>query len=351
MVNITEDQLSQLIQAVCARVDARPPPPPAAATTTSATTAVTVWGPTSWTDLAMLDLSKPDTIDAWFVAFEQKVRAARVVETRWAEKFNECPRVPQGVKSRIPTDSADEYKKLRLAMLKEYGPLNPVGYFRAQLYAVKGATRDVVRRRLEELLTLYNRAAADHNGPEFTKMDLIYPFIQAFPPAITADLQRDLGFALGQVDPLEQLFHRAPVGPVGSLQVEKQAEEASTLLAVARPSGSGKKRQRVEVESSGPTTSELAAAITEMSRSIGKLARRCSGCGGQCEEKEQCPAFGKACHNCGGRDHFASACRSRNQRAGGFQRSQQRQRGFQRNSNFVERNQNTHCDGTSVTDL
>ena len=37
---------------------------------------------------------------------------------------------------------------------------------------------------------------------------------------------------------------------------------------------------------------------------------KCSRCG-RCHQPRQCPAYGKTCKGCGGRNHFASECRSR----------------------------------------
>ena len=60
----------------------------------------------------------------------------------------------------------------------------------------------------------------------------------------------------------------------------------------------------------------------------------CGRCGATHPHK-QCPAHGKTCHTCGGRDHFASVCRAPKRGHGqgqGYRGSQRRGRGGQRGS-------------------
>ena len=92
-----------------------------------------VSGPVGWSDLPVLDTSDPAGIDQWFVLFEVKLKAARIEPEKWAERFEECPRVPQEVKSRLPADAITDYALTRKWVLKEYGPLDPVGYFRDKI--------------------------------------------------------------------------------------------------------------------------------------------------------------------------------------------------------------------------
>ena len=42
-----------------------------------------------------------------------------------------------------------------------------------------------------------------------------------------------------------------------------------------------------------------------------KKIRKCSKCGRD-HQKGQCPAFGKVCHICNKKNHFAAVCKSRN---------------------------------------
>ena len=253
----------------------------------------TISGPIGWADLPTLDPNDPAGIDRWFLAFETKLKAARLDQSRWAERFEECPRVPQHLKSRLPADALTDYVMTRRWVLREHGPLDPVGYFRAKIYGVKGDARDQVRKELEEYLVLYNRAAADCEGSPWSKRDLLYPFIHAFGEEVSQALARDLGFALGHDDPFEQLYIRAPDAPSGR-----------TLLHRIQEAEGGHRRKRLR---------------TPDERKRGA----CQGCGGSCRDRRTCPAQGKACHNCQSMHHFAAVCRkpSREDRFGGAERT------------------------------
>ena len=279
--------------------------------------AAVIAGPVAWSDLPTLDPSKPSEVDAWFMKFEAKLKAAKVEAHRWAEKLEECPRVPQSLKTRLPAEALTDYATARRWVLKEHGPLNPVGHFRAMIYRVRGDTRDKVREELENLLVLYNRAAGDFDGPVFSKHDLIHPFIDAFPSETSQGLTRDLAFAMAQGDPFEQLYYRAP----------EKGQPSETMLSVLEeaPEPEPKRPRMMERRSNYEDTqspprdstqekldrvlSQL-AAITE--RSDGGQERNrtpCSGCAGRCRSREDCPAQGRTCHNCGALNHFAAVCR------------------------------------------
>jgi hypothetical protein len=292
-INFSEEQFTQLLKTV------QLPPPPVNLVATHSSNIV-------WKDLPSLELAEPANIDKWFVAFEVKLKAARVIEGKWAEKFDECPKVPQEVKNRLPANVLLDYKLIRLHVLKEYGPLDPVGFFRARLYVVKGTTREFVRRQLEEILTLYNRVAADFSGPLFEKKDLLYPFISAFPPAVSANLKKDMGFALMNDDPFEQLFHRAPVAP------SSESEGSDAVLAIIEPE---KKRPREE-ESATENLANVLASILQMQRSNNVDDRPCTRCGNS-HERDNCPAINLTCFKCGGPGHFSNRCRKQ---AGNFAR-------------------------------
>ena len=233
----------------------------------------------SWSDLPVMETSDPCGIDGWFVSFEVKLKAVRVDPSRWAERFEECPRVPQEVKSRLPADALTDYTLARKWVLREYGPIDPVGTFRAKLYGVKGEGRDKVRKELRELLVLYNRAATDFGGPIFTQRDLIHPFVQAFPDEIRQSLMKDLAFAFTHDDPFEQIYHRAPeflpdrVTMLSRMQDNKERPQKRFRPTFDRPRGT------------------------------------CPGCGGSCPDRRSCPAQGRVCNNCQALHHFASVCR------------------------------------------
>jgi hypothetical protein len=236
-------------------------------------------GPVGWSDLPVLDTTDPAGIDQWFVLFEVKLKAGRVDPSRWAERFEECPRVPQEVKSRLPSDVLTDYAQMRKWVLKVYGPLDPVGYFRDQMYhGVKGDGRkETIRKDLQSLLVLYNRAATDFDGPIFSQRDLIYPFMRSFPEDVRQALMQDLRFALAHEDPLEHLFHRAPASLPDSTSLLNRVHDFRPNKRF-RPNGDRPRNQ-------------------------------CQGCGGSCTDRRNCAAQGKVCHNCQTLNHFASACR------------------------------------------
>ena len=263
-------------------------------------------GPVGWADLPMLNSSDPAGIDGWFLAFEAKMKAGRVEATRWAERFEECPRVPQDIKTRLTPAALTDYAVARQWVLKEHGPLDPVGYFRAKIYAVKGEARDQVRKELQDLLVLYNRAAADFKGPTFTKRDLIYPFINAFPTEFSQLLAKDLGFALSHEDPFDQLYHRAPEAVSSGLTLLNQVQES-----LEQPTKRAKK-----AESTEDKLDYMMAQLAAMKERLPGGGERhwkadesaCSGCGGSCPDREVCPARGRVCYNCQMVNHFASVC-------------------------------------------
>jgi hypothetical protein len=259
-------------------------------------------GPVGWSDLPVLETGEPAGIDQWLVMFEVKLKASRVDPSRWAERFEECPRVPQEVKSRLPQEALSDYAATRKWVLKEYGPLDPVGFFRSKLYEVKGEGRKKVRKELQDLLVLYNRAASDCNGPKFTQRDLIYPFIKAFPDDGCRVLTKDLGFALAQDDPFEQLFHRAPES------VPEASSSNLTLLSQVQELPSPK---RIRVPDS--TEEKLDYLMTQVAAlREGRFEQQravCAGCGGTCLERRSCPAQGRVCNNCQALHHFATVCR------------------------------------------
>ena len=82
--------------------------------TTAEVARAVVQGPMSWRDMPKLDLAKPGEVDHWFLGFEVKLRAARIPEDRWAEKFEECPGVPPTAKAALTSSGADKWRLRRL---------------------------------------------------------------------------------------------------------------------------------------------------------------------------------------------------------------------------------------------
>ena len=261
-----------------------------------------VAGPVAWSDLPSLDTTKPSGVDAWFLKFESRMKAAQVAVSLWAEKFEECPRVPQSIKTRLPGEALTDYAATRLWVLKEHGPLNPVGHFRAMIYKVRGETRDTVREELEHLLVLYNRAANDTNVPQWSKFDLIHPFIDAFPAETSRVLSRDLAFALAHEDPFEQLFHRAPQDALSSDSILNVAQE--DIQRVKRVRVTDPTQEKLDL-----LLSRLTAIDQQRPTMLEGGGKPCAGCGGNCRQRNLCPAQGRVCHKCGVANHFSSVCR------------------------------------------
>lgn len=264
----------------------------------------------------MLDTSKAEDIDAWFVAFETKMRAARIPEARFLEKLEECTKVPQEVKSAAASQDPPlaTYAMWRDYLLKTHGPLDPVGYFRAKFYGVRGTGREEIRKQLESFLTLHNRAAKDHGKAVCSKQDLIYPFMQAFPHDVSQRIQGQLAYAMATEDPFETLFRTAP-----SANVSAPAPSGPPpTVAAVEPVVNNKKRP------ADVSATMLLAAFKDLKKTVLQGAsqnpkpldrpnaqgrRPCRGCGGlSCTARESCPAWGKDCNKCGGRNHFASVC-------------------------------------------
>src|SRR5690625_4903332 len=119
-----------------------------------------------WGDLPPFP-GRCDRLDAWFQSLEAKLKAARVPEDRWAEKFMECPHVGDELKRRVTAGELPSYDKIRRQCLELYGPPLPIGYFRHRMFSIRGSTREEVLPPLEDALALHNRAARDHQKPEW----------------------------------------------------------------------------------------------------------------------------------------------------------------------------------------
>ncbi len=104
-----------------------------------------------------LVLAPSAKLDMWFVAFEARMPTSMIPKECWPSKFVECPEVPEAIKSRLSTYST--YAEIRSAILKSYGPADPVNYFRLKLYSEKGGSGEEVRDQLLEIMNLHNRAA------------------------------------------------------------------------------------------------------------------------------------------------------------------------------------------------
>ena len=173
----------------------------------------------TWTNLSALSTAEPADLDKWFMEFETRLRSTPVPESKWVEKFVECPTVPEHLKSRVreehatPAPSAElTYGALRTKLLEEFGPIEPVAYYKRRLHHVKGATASEVKEQLSTLLELHNRAAEDHEEGKLQPRSLCYCFIDALPPALGQHLEANYALAANTAQPLEQLFKMARPG-------------------------------------------------------------------------------------------------------------------------------------------
>ena len=291
----------------------------------------------TWIDMEEFPDAGP-RVDKWFIAFEGKMAAARIPRARWAQLLMECPKIDIEIKRVLserglaaPTDGPavvaaiadapsphvgrqDEdspnftaYDRIRRYLLTSYGPVFPLGTFQLKIYQVKADTREGVVRQLNDWVSLYNRAAADAGEKPMSGKMLLLPFIQAFSPEVQARLEAALSRCLEKDNPLYHLMLEAPRDPSGmgiplpvaSVQGDKVAADLHAMVQQAvvaamqnaRPGGrqgAGAKRRRPNgAAPKGP----------------------CSGCGGNCGNRQTCPASGKPCNNCGGLGHFSRVCR------------------------------------------
>jgi len=269
-----------------------------------------------WTEMPHFP-AKCDRIDAWFLTLETLLKASRIPQDRWAEKFLECPKVGAELKSRISVlHETLDYPTIRRHCLDVYGPCNPVGYFRSAMYHVKGTTREDVMPKLEDALALHNRASRDEGRPEWTEWDVIYPFLDAFPAEASSRLKQELSLAMKSDHPFRELVARAP----------SQDDKGSDLPLIAAV-GNGEKEtgSRKRRNSPADVNTQVLAAIRDLTATIAKgrasdsrtpqgdnkrQRGTCNGCGGACTNRSLCPAQGKQCHNCGGMNHYVRVCRS-----------------------------------------
>jgi hypothetical protein len=163
----------------------------------------------SWTDFPKWP-GKCDRVDAWFQSLEAKLKAARIPEEKWASKLMECPKMGDELKRRLAGLEDPSYGGIRKYCLGTYGPVDPVGYFRSQIYSVKGTTREEVMEKLEDARALHNRAARLAGKHEWEDEDLLYPFVNAFPEAVATKLRQEMASAIRNGNP-------AGVGEQGSL--------------------------------------------------------------------------------------------------------------------------------------
>lgn len=288
----------------------------------------------NWDRVPKLDLARGDQLDNWFLSFESRMQAARVLEENWPLRFLECPGVEEAVKVRIRDIVPLTYRNLRRAILKEHGPIDPVNFFKRAIFKVRGSSREDVKEKLLTLLTSHNRAAEDEGIAHLHERDLCYPFIDAFVGAVKVDLERQLALVFAQENPFEHLFRLAPSKVTSELALLEQVpsgvddyrEESAggceccamhvTPRSYKRERGFKQqipfaKRGRAK-QAKGPDGVPLGGTLPQVAPSAQLSLRQgsCQGCGRECPSRSGCPANNKTCSKCGKLNHFARVCRA-----------------------------------------
>jgi hypothetical protein len=81
-----------------------------------------------WDGLEEMSLRAPQDPDRWFMAFEARVKAARVPEAEWAPRLASCLKFPAAFKEKFVVQLERSYGELRTAGLRANGPRYPVSY-------------------------------------------------------------------------------------------------------------------------------------------------------------------------------------------------------------------------------
>lgn len=260
-----------------------------------------------WTNMPLFP-GTSDRIDAWFVAFEGKMRSKRVPQGDWGQHFLDCPKIGELVRKDVQKTCEDpDYATIRQFCLQRYGPAYPVGYFRSVIYAVKGATREEVEMKLQDALVLHNRASEDAGMPDWAEKELLYPFVGAFPDEVSRRLKHHIEEALNRPNPLKYLAKRAPSKEDDQQQQTEVIEYVSAVPVTtprSPPAVSDELVQRV-----------IAGILQTQGGSQPQSRKRpgpCQYCGRpECIDKKTCRAANATCRLCGKVCHFATVCRSK----------------------------------------
>lgn len=290
-------------------------------TTTTMTTMVASRA-LNWSDIPPYP-GRCDRLDAWFCLLEGKFISAKIPEDLWPEKIAECPKIGEQMKKKLAAMHNHEditYKDIRKYFLKLDGPLDPTGYFRNQIFHVKGTNGEDVMKQLQDALVLLNRAAVDEGVEQWKDRDLVTAFVGAFPEEISVELKKNMRMVLAMEDPLNELVIRAPE------KGRNDIEDIPLVAAIDRTTVTKNNYCKSNKENKNNTEDPLIAAINgmrnDLNNQMSSLARtvtnpprrvtpypgNCRGCGGRCPDRTRCPASGKTCNFCGGLHHFASQC-------------------------------------------
>lgn len=263
----------------------------------------------NWSHFPALELGKAGELDFWFISLEARLRAAQIPESAWADKFMQCPVVDEAVKMRIVGLEAQTYSSIRTSILKEYGPIDPINFYRRAMFKVKGSNREEVRDRLTQLLSAHNRAAVDSGRESWSTTDLCYPFVGAFSPAVSEQLEQQMALVSLQPDPFTHLFRLAPSQTLPAASLHLVHPQVPTVPTPA-PKSQAPKRKNTELQGVLAALVDLLPKQKIQRRFQGAKANsQCGKCGGNCFDRGVCPANNVTCFKCNKTGHFASVCR------------------------------------------
>lgn len=296
----------------------------------------------NWTDTPKYP-GKNDRVDAWFAAFEAKMKGAKIPIDRWGEKLCECPAFPSDIKQVMSEQNQLNYQAMRAFSLKQDGPTFPVGYFQHLIFAVRGDTAEEVLRVLQDRLVLHNRAARDAQEQQWNRKHLLFPFANAFQPETARVLRQQISLCLQAEDPLAELAGKAPSAAdrrsAGNLPLiasidapESEAKKSSDqtalnllngtsateLIAALKVIGQGQKRSREQQTENfvkrtrHDVPQDNYRRVERTNETAEDNVRRCRNCGGTCTSWKDCFAYGKECFYCHGTNHLASCCQKKN---------------------------------------
>lgn len=286
----------------------------------------------SWTQLPKLDTSQSDEIDNWFIAFEHRMEAAHVKEDNWASRFLECPMVEEAIKTKVRTCLS--YKALRAELLAEYGPVDPVNYYRSEISEVRGRTREEVWAKLQKLQTNYNRAADDEHRERIRDNDLCYPFVKAFPSEIRSQLLQHLPLVISDKMAVKQLIRLAPSKSQQKVDLnvlqekprttekpraEKRSrersfgtEELKSIMGMMMQQWQPAKRWKPERPSNPNFVPQNSyQTVVRTNRGVAPFQPfQCRKCGRSRCNLVDCPARNSRCNKCQKMGHFQKVCLS-----------------------------------------
>ena len=286
--SVTFNQIEQLINLLSERFQGSAP------SATAVVDAISRESRVSWSNFPKLDLSEADKLESWFLSFEARMQAARAPEENWMARFLECPEIDESVKARVRSFEVTTYQELRLTLLKEHGPIDPINYYRRAMYRVKGVSREEIREQLIDLFIKHNRACFDEGREALRLKDLCYPFINAFSATIRHDLEQKLALVFAQVEPFEHLFRMAPS--------KQDVTEINFMQSNVGPVATSSQRQSNRVVSF--------KRFRQNGNNLSNKQRSCLGCGGLCKDRNNCPAQALKCFNCNRMGHIKKVCSS-----------------------------------------